>query len=105
MPDNELRDFAIWIVQITEHSNPCHTGGHTGRLFPFFDKLDTESTFFYIAFLLNDPNIIGTGGNAILTANTFILIHKNDPIFSFVGGPCGANLYTWRIVAMLALNR
>jgi hypothetical protein len=82
--DNVSGDFAVWVIEVPEHPNPCHTGCHTGRLFALLNKFDTEPTFFNITFLLNNSDIIGTSGNAILAANALIFIHQNHSILSLM---------------------
>jgi hypothetical protein len=103
--DNVLGDFTVWVIEVPEHPNPCHTGRHTGWFLTLLYKFDTKSTFFNITLFFDNPDIVGTGGNAIFTANALILIHQNHPILSFMRGSCGTDLHTWRIITMLALDR
>src|SRR4030042_4922140 len=105
MFDDELRNFAIWIVKIAKHPDPCHTGRHAGRFLPFLDKFDTKTTFFNVALFLDNPDIVGAGSNTIFTANAFILIYQYDPVFPLMGGPRRTDLHTRRIIAMLTLDR
>jgi hypothetical protein len=103
--DNVSGDFAVWIIKVSEHTNPCHTGCHTGRLFALLNKLDTEPTFFDITFLLDNSDIVGTSGHAILTAYALIFINQNHSVLSFMRGSGRTDLHTRRIITMLALDR
>jgi hypothetical protein len=103
--DNVSGDFTVWVFEVPEHPNPCHTSGHTSWFFTLFNKFDTETALFDIAFLLNDSDIIRTSSNAIFTANALILIHQNYSIFSLMRGSGGTDLHTGSIIAMLALDR
>ena len=105
MFDDELRNFAIWIVKIAKHPDSCHTGRHAGRFLPFLDKFDTKPTFFDVALSLDNPDIVGAGSNTIFTTDALILIHQNHSIFSLMGGPCRTDLHARRIIAMLTLDR
>jgi hypothetical protein len=100
-----LGDFTVWVIEVPEHPNPCHAGRHTGWFLTLLYKFDTKSTFFNITLFFDNPDIVGTSGNAIFTANALILIHQNHPIFSLVRGSGGTDLHTWRIITMLALDR
>jgi len=104
MFDDELGNFAIWIVKVAKHPDPCHTGRHAGRLLPFLDKFDTKTTFFDITLFLDNPDIVRAGSNTIFAANAFILIYQHDPIFPLMGGPCRTDFYTGRVIAMLTLD-
>jgi hypothetical protein len=68
------------------------------------NQFDAKPTFFDIALFLDDPDIIRAGCNAIFAPDAFILIHQDHAILSLVGGPGRANLYTGRVITMLALN-
>jgi hypothetical protein len=105
MFDNVLADFTVWVIEVPEHPNPCHAGRHTGWFLTLLYKFDTKSTFFNITLFFDNPDIVGTGGNAIFTANALILIHQNYSIFSLVRGPGGTDLHTGRIITMLTLDR
>jgi len=98
-------DLTIGIIEISEHSDPCHTGRHTGRFFTLFHELDTETALFDITFLLNDPDIIRTSRDTIFTADTLILIHQDDAILPLMGGTCWTDFHTGWVIAMLALDR
>lgn len=105
MFDNIPGDLAVGVIQIPKHPHPGHTGRHAGRFFSFFNKLNAETAFLDVTLFFNDPNIVGTGRNAILTADAFIFVNQDDSIFSFMGGPRGTDLHAGRVVAVLALNR
>jgi hypothetical protein len=105
MLDNISRNFAIGIIQVPKHSDPGHTGCHASRLLAFLNKFDTETALFDITFLLDDPDIIRTGGNAIFAADAFVFVNQNHSIFSLMGGSSGTDLDAGRIITMLALNR
>jgi hypothetical protein len=102
--DNITRYLTVWVIEVTKHPNPCHTGRHTGRFFTLLNKFNAETTFLNITFFFNNPDIIRTSGNAIFATYAFILIHKNHSIFSLVGGSGGTNLHTGRVITMLALD-
>jgi hypothetical protein len=102
--DNILGDFTIGIIEVSEHPDPCHTGRHASRLLALLNEFDAEAALLDIAFLFNDPNIIRTSGDAIFTADAFILIHQNHSILPFMGGSGGTDLDTGRVITMLALN-
>jgi hypothetical protein len=84
MFDDELGNFAIGVIKITKHPDSCHAGRHAGRFLPFFDKFDTESTFFNVALFLDDSDIVGAGRNTIFTANTLVFIDQHNAVFSLM---------------------
>jgi hypothetical protein len=105
MLDNIPGNFTIGIVNVSKHADPGHAGCHASWLFPFLNEFDAETAFFDIALFLYDPHIVRTGGNAIFTTDTFLLIHQHHPVFSLMRSPCRTDFHTGRVIAVLALNR
>lgn len=105
MLDNKPGNLTVGIVKISKHADPGHASGHAGWLFSLVEKFDAEAALFNVTLFFNNPDIIGTGRNAIFTPDTFIRVHQNDSIFSFMGSPSGADFHAGRIIAVLALNR
>jgi hypothetical protein len=102
--EDEFGDVALGIVEVAEHPDPCHARRHAGGLFSFFNEFDTESALLDIAFLPDDPDVVRAGGNAILAADAFVLVHEDNAVFSFVRRSGGTNLDTGRVVTVLALH-
>jgi hypothetical protein len=97
-------DLAVGIIQVSKFTDASHTGCNAGRFFSFFNKTQTKAAFFDIALFLNNPDVIGTGHNAILTADALIRVYKDDPILPLIRSPGWTDLYAGRVVAMLALD-
>jgi hypothetical protein len=102
---DELGDIAHGVIQIPEHTHAGHAGSDTGGCSPFFDKLDAETAFFDVAFLLDDTDVIRARRNTILTANTVFFVDQDDAVFPLVGCAGRTDRYAGRVVAMLALYR
>jgi hypothetical protein len=105
MFDDELRNFAIWIVKIAKHPDSCHTGRHAGRFLPFLDKFDTKPTFFDITLFLDNPDIVGAGSNTIFTTDAAMFIDDDDAIFPLPGGLNWAIDDTGRVIALITEGR
>jgi len=105
MFDNIFGNLTIGIVKVSKHPHPGHTGGHAGWLFPLLHKLDAETTFLDVTLFLNDPDIIGTGSDAIFTANAPIFIDEHHSVLSLMGGSGWTHFDTGRVITMLALDR
>ena len=68
--------FARWIIQVAKYS--CLGGAYleTSRLQSFFQAMNAKCTFFSRTFFgIDKPASIGTGLNAIPTADAIILIN------------------------------
>jgi hypothetical protein len=68
-------------------------------------ELDTEAAFLDVALLFDDANVIRTGGDAILAADTGLFVDQYDSVRAFIGGSRRAHRDTGRVIAMLALDR
>jgi len=102
---NEFGDLAVGVLKVSKHSNSCHTGCNAGRCSPSLNQFNAESTFFNVASVfLDNSHVIRTGSDTILATNAFILIDQHHPVCSLIGGACGADLHTGRIITVLALN-
>jgi hypothetical protein len=105
VPGDELGNFAVGIVQIPEHANARHAGGHTGGFSALFKKFDAKAALLDVPFFLDDSDMIGACGNAVLASDTLFFVDQDDPVLSLVGGARRANRHAGRIVAVLALDR
>src|ERR1700686_163335 len=65
---DELRNFALGIVQVPEQANAGHAGGHAGGFAPLLHEFDAEAALLDVPLLFDDAAIIGTGGDAALAA-------------------------------------
>ena len=81
---DELRDFALGVIKVTEHTNTGHACGHADRLAAFFNQLYAEAAFLHVASLPDDADIVWTGGDTILAADAILFIDQHDPVFPFV---------------------
>jgi hypothetical protein len=65
----------MWVIEVTKHSYPRHTGCHTCWFLALLNKFDAEPAFFDIALFFDDPDIIRTSGDAILTTDALVFVY------------------------------
>ena len=123
----EVPDFAVRIEQVPEFPRPRRAGLHAGGVASLPYPLDAERAFFHhvfhprsvsqimdlrIHFLrrhgrlrpVEDPPLVGAGGDAVPAADAPVVIHDHDAVRFLPGGLHRTDLHAGGIFALLALN-
>ncbi len=103
----DLADFAIRIIQVTEYTDFGGTCRLTrrSRFTPGQTSIGAERTFIYRhRSIIHVSGIVRTGIHAVATENAFVRIDANDAVFIIMCSMGWTHLLARRVVAVLTLT-
>ena len=99
----QAANLAVGIFQIPEVHAVCRAYRNTGRVHSFFNAVNAESAFVYIAFRMDKARIVWTGSHAGFAAHAFFVIDKNySAALVDMAGAAWTAIHAGRIIAMIA---
>lgn len=105
---NELADLALWIVNVAEHTSLSRAVANACGLFAVINEMSAQGALLDDALVLRrivGANAIRAGHDAILAANAFGMVDKNDAVLTLIAGTCRTYAHALGIVTVLAGHR